>query len=181
MKKKILLIPIMCFLLTSCNAGVENLDISYLNYKYVLNCSANLHGLDPRTNEVLERNISKENRDRDIYTKYFDKEKSFINFQCVGSTFEDFKCETSFYLTKKNGDIVVSLDLFYTKYSGGESGVIIFKDAELGNQIGTIYVYTPYWCRCQFNIDANDDGNKELLTFEFWKNTYNPLPDIKEK
>ena len=173
MHKQYLTLPIVLFLsLSSCSAKNANIIKSYLSYKYVLNEAGDLHGLHPASNEVLNRNpgfIS--------YIKLFDKSKSYINYQCKGTSYEDFYCEASFYLYDKDGKSIVKKDSFVCQYTGGQRGTIIYNDDETAEELGTIYVYTPYWCRFQFEYDVDNSGTKTLLTFEFWKNAYNDLPD----
>ena len=166
----------ICFIsivLSSCGAKSANITKSYLNYKYTLVRCGDLHGLSPTSNEVLDRNEG--------FTSYidlFDKSKSYINFQCKGTSFEDFYCEASFYLFDYNGGKIKSIDSFICQYSGEQGGMVIYNDEETKTQLGIIYVYTPYWCRWQFEYDVDDSGNKTLLTFEFWKGQFNNLPDF---
>ena len=58
------------------------------------------------------------------------------------------------------------------------AGVVKFKNSTDEELLGTIYVYTPYWCRWQGEYNVDDSDDKILLTFEFWKKEYNPLPDF---
>jgi len=165
------IIPIFFLIFSSCSTRNANVIKSYLNYKYVLTRAGDLHGLAPTSNEVLDRNPG--------YTSYinlFDKSKSYINYQCSGTSYEDFYCEASFYLYDKDGNEIIKIDTFKCQYTGGQSGTIIYTDDDVKDMLGIIYVYTPYWCRWQFEYDVNNSGNKILLTFEFWKNQYNPLP-----
>ena len=53
--------------------------------------------------------------------------------------------------------------------------IIKYKEDE--NKFGKIYVYTPYWCRWQFDYEI-ENGEKQKLTFEFWKKEKNELPDF---
>lgn len=162
------------FLLCSCSFGNESVDRSYLNYKYVLKDAGDIHEYAPNYGEVLNRDPGFTS-----YTSLFDKNKSYINFQCYGNNVNNFYCETTFSLVDKNGNIVFGGDdfKFKTRFSGGQSGTLVIEDPNIALTIGTIYVYTPYWCRYQLEYDVDGSGIKKLLTFEFWKNKYNPLPE----
>lgn len=160
----------------SCNSGSSNIEKAYLNYKYVLSRAGDIHGLSPTSNEVLDRNPGFTS-----YINLFDKDESFINFQCKGTSYKDFCCEASFRLVGINSTIVIEKESFVCSYSGGQGGIIVYDDIETKELLGPIYVYTPYWCRWQFEYDVDGSGEKTLLTFEFWKNTYNPLPDFINK
>ena len=167
------IIPLFLLLLSSCSANDANIVRSYLNYKYVLVRAGDLHGLAPTSNEVLDRNPGFTS-----YINLFDKSKSFINYQCKGTSYDDFYCEASFYLYDKDGNAIIKKDSFVCQYTGEQGGRIIYDNDETKKELGTIFVYTAYWCRWQFEYDVDNSGNKTLLTFEVWKNNYNPLPDF---
>lgn len=167
------LAPIFLIVLSSCSARNSNTIKSYLNYKYTLVRVGDLHGLAPTSNEVLNRNPGFTS-----YINLFDKSKSYINYQCKGTSYDDFYCEASFYLYDKDGNEIIKKDSFTCQYTGGQSGTIIYNDGETKEELGIIYVYTPYWCRWQLEYDVDNSGDKILLTFEFWKNKYNSLPDF---
>ena len=173
--RKLLFFLIIPLSLCSCSISTNDKYLAYLNYKYTLVRAGDLHGLNPTSNEVLNRNPGFTS-----YMKYFDKQSSYINFQCVGTSLYDFKCETQFCLKDSSGKEIINLvnPVFYTTYSGGQSGTVNILDNSVKDLVGTIYVYTPYWCRWQCEYDVNDDGNPILITFEFWKSSYNPLPDF---
>lgn len=160
-------------LFASCSARNADVTKAYLNYRYNLQRAGDIHGLDPTSNEVLDRNPG--------YTSYinlFNRNDSFINFQCKGTSYDDFYCEASFKLCDIDNNVLLEKESFRCSYTGGQSGTIIYSDDEANEYIGTIYVYTPYWCRWQYEYDVDNSGNKMLLTFEFWKGKYNPLPDF---
>ena len=161
------------FVLSSCGSGSANITRAYLSWRYVLFRAGDLHGLPPTSDEVLDRNPG--------YTSYidlFNKDKSYISFQCFGTSYEDFYCECSFKLVDVNDVTIIENNNFKCEYSGGQLGKIIYNDDDAKKALGTIYVYTPYWCRWQFEYDINNNGDKTLLTFEFWKNVPNPLPEF---
>ena len=174
MHKKLPLLTLLTLIvLPSCSTKNANVTKAYLNHKYMLVRAGDLHGLPPTSNEVLNRNEG--------FTSYidlFDKADSYINFQCKGTTYEDFYCEASFKLVNKSGEVVMEKESFICQYTGGQSGMVIYDDEETKNMLGIIYVYTPYWCRWQLEYDVDDSGNKTLLTFEFWISKFNPLPDF---
>ena len=162
----LLFVPLLC----SCTPKKYN-DTQFLNYKYVLSYVGDIHGADPRRYESLGRvpGITS-------YSKKFDQKNSFINFQCRGDSFENYHCETTFSLKDIEGNVVIEcLTPFNSTYKGGEEGNIIFDEPTVKEKIDTIYVYTPYWVRIQLNYDINKDGNNVLLTFEFWKKTFNDI------
>lgn len=174
MKKRAFLFLSIIPLLSSCSFNTQTKQKHYLNYKYSLVRAGDIHGKSPAYGEVLDR-ISG-------YTSYislFDKTKSYINYQCYGSSFNDFYCDTTFVLYDKKGNKVFGDEDYHfrTSFSGGQNGKIIFENSEDSAKFGKIYVYTPYWCRWQFNYDVKGDGNLVKLTFEFWKTQYNELPD----
>lgn len=175
MKKKVLLLPIFVLILSSCSFSNPTTNYAFLNYKFVLNDAGDLHGINPTTNEVLKRNSGFTS-----YTKLFDKKTSYINFQCKGTNINDYHCETTFCLRDKEGNIVIGSDdyVFNTGITpNGYDARVIFYNKQDEETFGTMYVYTPYWVRWQFEYDVNGDGNKTLLTFEFWKSTYNDVPE----
>lgn len=173
MHKYIYPLTFISLLLVSCGAGAANKTKSYLNYKYNLARCGDLHGLPPTSNEVLDRN-----KGFTSYINLFDREKSFINYQCKGTSYDDFYCEASFYLYDINDNPIICVDSFVCQYSGGQSGMIIYEDDNIKKQLGIIYVYTPYWCRWQCEYDIDNSGNEVLLTFEFWKGQFNSLPEF---
>lgn len=174
MKNKNLFLSVLPLLLASCSFGEQSINNAYLNYKYVLKSAGDIHDVPLRTKEVLSSTPGFTN-----YTSLFDKEKSYINFQCVGTNFDDFKCETTFVLYDKNGNTVFGGEnfVFNSRYTSKNRGELVYEDENIKNQIGTIYVNTAYWCRWQFEYDVDGSGNKTLLTFEFWKTSYNTLPE----
>ena len=172
LKKTVILLTLIP-LFASCSVRGATITRSYLNFKYNLSRAGDLHGIAPTSSEVLDRNPG--------YTSYielFDKNDSYFNFQCKGTSYDNFYCEASFRLCDKNGNILVEKESFKCSYTGGQMGTIIYSDDETKEYIGTIYVYTPYWCRWQYEYDVDNTGNKILLTFEFWKQQYNPLPEF---
>ncbi len=166
----ILLPLILCAV--SCNVRSNNIKRSYLNYVYKLKRGGDLHGLSPTSEEVLDRNLG--------FTSYISlfSMESYISFQCKGTSYENFYCEASFLLLDKDSNVLVEKDSFRCSYTGGQSGTVIYEDEDTSQLLGTIYVYTPYWCRWQFEYDVDGSGEKTLLTFEFWKHSFNPLPDF---
>ena len=177
MIKKILILLISPLLLSSCSFGDSSEDYEFLNYKYTLNEAGDIHGAIPTSGEVGLYKIAGFTN----YINHFDRENSYINFQVVGDSFETTSCNGTFCLKDKKGNYVVGNDVisFNCRHSGGQSGKIIFSDSYVANLLGNIYVFTPYWCRCQFEYDINNDGNPLLLTFEFWKSSYNEVPEWK--
>ena len=173
--RKLLCCLFIPLLLSSCSLESNNINVSYLNYRYQLVRAGDIHGLDPFSKELLDKNPG--------YTSYielFNKKTGYINFQCVGSSLDDLRCETQFYLEDINGNVLVNATdpVFYTSFKGTQTGKIVYTDKDIENKIGDIYVYTPYWCRWQCEYDVDGSGNKITLTFEFWKKEYNPLPDF---
>lgn len=171
--RKLFLFLLLPFCIVSCSTRNANITKSYLNCEYHLWRAGDLHGLDPTSNEVLDRNpgfIS--------YVNLFDKRSSYINFQCKGTSYDDFYCDASFKLVDKNLNTLVEVDSFVCEYVGGQYGTIVIKDTDTKEYLGKIYVYTPYWCRWQYEYDVDGEGNKILLTFEFWKERNNQLPDF---
>lgn len=167
-------ILLFAFLLSSCSFSRQNKEKFYLNYFYTLNDCGDIHEYSPTYGEVLKRDPGFTS-----YTSLFNKNSSYINFQCYGDSFNTYYCETTFCLVDKNNNYVFGNDTFKfrTSFSGGQIGELIFEDEEIANFVGKIYVYTPYWCRWQYEYDVNNDGNKTLLTFEFWKRNFNELPE----
>lgn len=159
--------------LTSCSARGANVIKSYLNYRYVLVRAGDLHDLPPTSDEVLDRNPGFTS-----YINLFSKDESFINFQCKGDSFDNFYCEATFKLVDTNNVVLVENTSFKCSYTGGQNGMVIYEDEITKDQLGIIYVYTPYWCRWQYEYDVDGSGKKTLLTFEFWKSQYNSLPDF---
>lgn len=174
MKKRIFAFFALVPLLSSCSFSLQTKERFYLNYKYNLVRAGDLHGKSPAYGEVLDR-IS----GFTSYISLFDTKKSYINYQCYGNNFNDFYCDTTFVLYDKNGNKVFGDEDYHfkTRYDGGQSGKIKFVNSEDSKKFGKIYVYTPYWCRWQFNYDVKGDGNLVKLTFEFWKGQFNKLPD----
>ena len=170
---KITSLLFVAFFFSACSTGSANITKAYLNRKYSLWRAGDLHGLPPTSNEVLDRNPGFTS-----YINLFDKNESFINYQCKGTSYQDFYCEASFKLVDINGDVLIEKDGFRCSYTGGQTGKIIYEDNETQECLGVIYVYTPYWCRWQFEYDVTGSGDKILLTFEFWKSSMNPLPDF---
>ena len=158
-------------LLSSCGVGEMNRTWSYLNFNYRLVRLGDIGTASPFSEEVLDRVPGYVS-----YTSLFSTKESYINFQCKGTSYEDFYCEASFRLVDKNDCVIIQENSFRCKYTGGQTGYIIYDDEEVENKLGNIYVYTPYWCRWQFEYDVNNDGNKQMLTFEFWKMEFNELP-----
>lgn len=171
--QKFLMAFIPLFLFSGCGTKNANTIKSFLNYKYVLLRAGDLHGLSPTASVVLDE---KNNKGFTNYINLFDKEKSYINFQCKGTSYDDFYCEASFFLFDAKGNELMKNECFICEYSGGQTGTIIFEENETKEQLGTIYVYTPYWCRWQFEYSVDDSDEKTLITFEFWKSKYNDLP-----
>lgn len=171
---KIFKLVLLSFLLSSCSFSRQSTLKSFLNYRYVLKDAGDIHGLDPSKGTVLNGT-----KGFTSYTKLFNKQNSYINFQCKGNNQNDFHCETTMCVTDLGGNMVFGDEnyVFNTSVPYGESVEIIYDNKEDENKIGRIYVYTPYWVRWQFEYDVNNDGNKVLLTFEFWKQTYNDLPE----
>lgn len=177
MKNKLFLLPVFLCGLTSCSIKSEDKSKLFLNYDYKLVRVGDIHGGDPATKEVLTQHPNFTS-----YISLFNKSKSHINFQCKGSNYNDFHCDTTFALYDKDGNCIAGGDdaVFRTSYVGQQHGTILYEDDEIKQKLGTIYVYTPYWCRWQMEYDVDKSGNKVLLTFEFWKTTYNPLPEWSE-
>lgn len=174
MKKKIFVFFALVPLLSSCSFSLQTKQRFYLNYKYNLTRAGDIHGKSVSEGEVLNRVSGFTD-----YTSLFDRTKSYINFQCFGSSIDDFYCDTTFVLYDKNGNKVFGDENnhFRTSYDGKQLGNVIFENSEDSKKIGAIYVYTPYWCRWQFNYDVNKDNKPIKLTFEFWKGEFNDLPD----
>lgn len=173
MLKKTFILTVLIPLFTSCGVTNANVTKTYLNFRYNLWRAGDLHGLAPTSNEVLDRNPGFTS-----YINLFRKDECYINFQCKGTSYEDFYCDASFKLTDKDNNILVEKESFRCFYSGGQNGTVIIEDDETRERLGTIYVYTPYWCRWQFEYDVDNSGSKTLLTFEFWKSEFNKLPDF---
>lgn len=174
MKTKLLLLPLLVCGLSSCSIKKEDKVKLFLNYDYRLIRAGDLHGISPLSKDVLTQN-----KGFTSYISLFDTKRSHINFQCDGSSFDEVHCDTTFALYDKNGNCIFGSDdeTFRTSYVGNQMGKVKFEDKETGNKFGTIYVSTPYWCRWQFEYDVDGSGEKTLLTFEFVKKTFNPLPD----
>lgn len=173
MRKYFLLFLLFPILITSCSTRNANVTKSFLNAEYHLWRAGDLHGLNPTSNEVLDRNPGFTN-----YIQLFDRKESFVNFQCKGTSYEDFYCDASFRLVDKNHNVLVNKDSFICEYVGGQYGMVTIKNDETKEYLGKIYVYTPYWCRWQYEYDVDGKGNVILLTFEFWIEKYNQLPDF---
>lgn len=170
MIKKLLLLLFSCLSLSSCSIKSENKSKSFTNYYYELVRAGDLHGLPPTEKELLNANPGFTN-----YVNLFDLKGSFINFQCVGNDFDSFHCETTLCLKDKKGVTILgdSSVVFNTYIDKNE---IKCEDTAVQEKIGKIYYYPAYWCRLQCEYDVNDDGNKVLITFEFWKKAFNEVP-----
>lgn len=181
MAKKLFIL--LSVLLSSCSVGPQTTYKSFLNFNFVLRSVVDLHGESVWTDEIILLNhIPKEKQIEDVYTDYFDTSKSFINFECKGNNSDNFRCETVFSLVTKDGKVIVDYtdSPFLTSYIGDQTGFVLFEDANVENELGTIYVNSIYWCRWRYNYDIDNDGVDEELTFEFQKKQINPTPLIKE-
>lgn len=175
MNKKIFALPLLTLLLSSCSFTNATKDYAYLNHKYVLNDAGDLHGLNPESGTVMRNN-----KGFTSYTNLFDKKNSYIDFQCKGTNKNDFHCETTFYLLDKKGSVVYGSEdyIFNTRLAKGYNNTtVVYENENDQEKFGSMYVYIPYWVRWQFEYDVNGDGNKVLLTFEFWKSTFNEVPE----
>lgn len=171
--KKLSLIFMLPLLLCGCSVKSESIYNQYLNYKFVLRRAGDIKGQDvnyPYNMDRLPGYVS--------YIDRFDTSNSYIDFQCKGNNFDNFRCETTFVLkTKTNGYIRNITVPFNTRFIGYELGTIEIFDDKIKQELGTIYVYTPYFCRWQCDFDVDGDGNKELITFEFVKEKFNDVPE----
>lgn len=171
-KKNILFFATIIPLLTGCSFSVQSKENKFLNYKYVLTRAGDIHESSVTSGVTLNK-IS----GFDSYISLFDTKKSYINCQCVGNNFDEFKTETSIVLYDKKGNKVFGDEnhIFYTKL--GKNSKFDFFDEEEHNKIGDIYFNIIYWTRWQFDYDVKGDGNKITITFEFMKNSFNDLPE----
>lgn len=162
--------------LSSCSVKSETKVSSYLNYCFKLTKVGDIHNADIYYPYPQDR--VKGYKD---YKYLFNLNDSFMNFQCKGDTFDNFHCETSFSLKTTSGvDLFSELPpTFDTELNSAGDSKLIFKDPEIGIKVGTVFVSTIYYCRYQKEYDVNGDGNMVLLTFEFWKTTFNDVPEIK--
>ncbi len=170
--KKMLLV-ICPILISGCSVSNNNKTINYLNRSYHLNSAGDLHGLDPTSNEVLSGNEGFTS-----YINLFNKNNSYFDFQCKGTSYDDFYCDMIFHVEDKYGNVLVDVKDAKCYYTGSQSGKVVVYDKSIADTVGTIYVYTPYWCRWQWEYDVDNSGNKTLLTFEFWKGVLHSLPDF---
>ena len=147
-------------------------DYSYLNNHYYLVRCGDIHGADVTSYEVLDRYSPYDN-----YLNLFDKNASFMNYQCKGTSYDDFWCEGSLKIVDVKGAILLQSNSFECWTNAAlYHGVIRYKNNEDKEQIGNIYVFAPYWCRIQLNYDVSGSGDIKLITFEFWKGEFNELP-----
>lgn len=161
--------------ISGCSTNSANVTKAYLNRQYNLIRAGDLHGLSPNSSEVLDE---KHNKGFTSYIHLFDKSKSFVNFQCKGTSYDNFYCDGTLVLYDLKGNLIMEAEEFRCSYSDGQWGSIIYENQEMYSKLGIIYVYTPYWCRCQFYYDISGDGNLTLLTFEFWVAKGNDLPSF---
>ena len=157
-----------------CSVASQNYDYSYLNNQYFLSRAGDIHGVDPFSETTLS-NI----KGFTDYISLFNKKESLLNFQCYGTSVEDFYCIGSVKIVDAMDNVLLNnssfecwanVDLYY-----GEVKFINIQDAE---QIGRIYIHTPYWCRLQLDYDVDGSGNKTTITFEFGKGRFNDLPEF---
>lgn len=167
-------ISLFLFSTTGCTLSSKSTDYGYLTNEYNLQYVGDIHGRDMEEEEVLNRYKG--------YTDYlylFDKSKCYMNFQCKGSSYGDFWCEGSIVIVQANGDILFENKSFSCWAEIGlYYGVLKYNSESVKEQIVNIYIYAPYWCRLQLYYDIEGNGEKVLLTFEFWKGKYNELPDF---
>ena len=171
--KKIHFLALLPLILCGCSVNSESVFNYYLNHKFILSRAGDIKGQDityPYNMDRLPGYVS--------YINYFDAKNSYIDFRCKGNNFDNFRCETTFVLKTKEDAYIKDIEVpFNTRFTGGELGTIEIFDEKIKQELGTIYVYTPYFCRWQFEIDIDNDGNKELLTFEFMKAQFNDVPE----
>ena len=168
--KTLSLLPILA--LSSCSVNTNNTDYSYLNCYYALDRIGDIHGANIFAKESL--NFYDE---FDDYAYLFNKKSSYVNFQCKGTSYDDFYCEGTFYLEDMKGNVLIDVPSFRCRADVGfYVGTIYFESSEDKNLIGTIYVYTPYWCRIQLPYVV--DNQEITMTFQFWKRWNNELPDF---
>ena len=171
--KKVLVFSILPLLLCGCSAKNESVFYSYLNHKFTLRRVGDIKGQSVTYPYNMDRLPGYVN-----YSNYFDLNNSYINFQCKGDNFDNFRCETTFVLKNSKNEYIKNIDVpFNTRFSGGQLGTLEIFDEAVKQELGTIYVYTPYFCRWQFELDLNNDGNKKIITFEFMKGQFNDLPE----
>lgn len=176
MFKKLFILFSLSLVLTSCSFSGQSVYKQFLNYRYVLNNAGDLHGLPATSNEVLGRNPGFTS-----YINLFDKENSYIDFQCYGNSFDSFYCETTFCLKDKNGNYVMGNENYKFRTSfDSRKQILLFEDKNIESQFGVVYANAVYSCRWQCEYDVKGDGNKVLLTFEFWKKALNPIPEWSE-
>ena len=170
MIKKVFLILIGSLTLSSCSVSYQNERRDFLSYRYALRKAGDLHGKPFNEYELLDKNPGFTD-----YTKLFDTTNSYMNFQCVGDDYDSFHCETTLCLKDKNGRIILGSEseTFNTHL---EKSFVVCDDEKYNLLYGTMYYTASYWVRLQCEYDVNGDGNKTLLTFEFWKKSFNEAP-----
>lgn len=163
------LLVFSCLLLSSCSIKSEDQRKTFTNYYYELVRAGDIHGLPPEEKELLDKNPGYTN-----YANLFDLKNSYINFQCVGNDFDSFHCETTLCIKDKKGDLILGSPniVFNTHIENNEIKCDNEKDQD---KIGKIYYYPAYWCRLQCEYTISDD-EKVLITFEFWKKSFNEVP-----
>ena len=176
MKKYFVSISISLTLLglTSCSMSSKSADYAYLNNQYSLVRCGDIHGADIYGNEVLDRYEG-----YDDYKNLFDIKNSSLNFQCKGTSYDDFWCEGSIKLVDKNGVVLIE-DRSFSCWTDAALyyGKIYYENEDDKNVIGNIYVFAPYWCRLQLDYDVSGDGDIKTITFEYWKGAFNELPEF---
>lgn len=167
----ILLIPLV---LTSCSMDNKSSDYGYLNNHYNLVRCGDIHGAN-----IYDITILDQYEAYDDYKGLFDINNSFLNFQCRGTSYDDFWCEGSIKLVDNKGVVLIDNKSFScwtdaTLYYGK----IYYEDEQDKNVIGNIYVFAPYWCRIQLDYDVSGEGDIKTITFEYWIGSFNDLPDF---
>ena len=187
MNKNLLLPLLLCLLVSGCGTGnsssvqddskessvssevsskrVERDSRYFINYKYKLSCVANIHDHHITEGERLDR-LSNIN----VYTDMFDS-SSYFDFSCTGDTLDQY-CKTTFFVTSFTiGGLKCN---FYTSLKeNNQLTTLNYVEEDVKEELGEIYVYTPYWVRLQIPTDCDQDGIPEIITFEFWKETFN--------
>lgn len=173
----IALLPIM--LLSSCKLESKNVDIAYLNHRYILGNVGYI------ANDNMYASLSLKDFPGYVsYKNYFNFNDSFLNFECYRKGKAEIECRTTIYIVDKKGNAIIDYrdsNYFHTHFSGGRGlGEIIFEEEQQKNEIGRMQVYVPYSCRCQFDYKIQETDESVRLTFDFAKREFNDTLDLED-
>ena len=166
-----LLLPLL--LLVSCGTNNANVVKGFMNNKHQLVRVADIHDAGPNDGirlDWIEGAVP--------YSNLFNLNESYIDFKCEGTSYEDFHGEATFKLVDCEDNVIV-YESFCCHYEGGQGGLVVYDTDSVKEKLGTIYVSVIYRCRWQMEYDVGE-GKMVLLTFEFWKGEFNPLPSFLE-